>query len=138
MLILMFAAVVTGLVLLIRRAARPSELSLPFVPLELQEQAHALVERGQRAMAVELVHERTGLGITAARRYVDDLAAGMISRTPHPGGTSAGLPHGGVPDLAARVRDLKASGRAEQAVLLVRGETGMAEADAWRFVDSIR
>ncbi|WP_157253535.1 hypothetical protein [Nonomuraea typhae] len=40
-------------------------------------------------------------------------------------------------DLAWRVRDMKAAGRTEQAVFLVRGETGMGEDDARRFVNSL-
>ncbi|OUC82557.1 hypothetical protein CA984_41195, partial [Streptosporangium minutum] len=41
-------------------------------------------------------------------------------------------------DLATRVRLLKTAGRSAQAVLLVRGETGMSEPDAQRFVDAIQ
>ncbi|MER6951192.1 hypothetical protein ABT294_44980 [Nonomuraea sp. NPDC000554] len=40
-------------------------------------------------------------------------------------------------DLAARVRQLKASGRTEQAIHLVCGETGMDQMAATRFVESI-
>ncbi|MBB4919131.1 hypothetical protein ACFY19_00025 [Streptosporangium saharense] len=80
LLILFFGAIVTGLVLLVRRAARPATF------------------------------------------------------LPHPANTSSS--RGGA-DLASRVHDLKVSGRAEQAVLLVRGETGMTEPDARRFVDAI-
>ncbi|MFF4415571.1 hypothetical protein ACFYY8_23820 [Streptosporangium sp. NPDC001559] len=49
---------------------------------------------------------------------------------------SSAIPRRGA-DLASRVHDLKVSGRAEQAVLLVRGETGMTEPDARRFVDAV-
>ncbi|MFJ2033008.1 hypothetical protein [Streptosporangium sp. NPDC087985] len=54
------------------------------------------------------------------------------SRPPAP------LPSGHSADLATRVRLLKDVGRAEQAVLLVRGETGMSGPDAQRFVESIQ
>ncbi|GII27481.1 hypothetical protein [Planotetraspora mira] len=38
-------------------------------------------------------------------------------------------------DLATKVRGLKSQGRYEQAVLLVRGETGFGEEEARSFVD---
>ncbi|GAA4583878.1 hypothetical protein GCM10023194_22330 [Planotetraspora phitsanulokensis] len=38
-------------------------------------------------------------------------------------------------DLATKVRGLKSQGRYEQAVLLVRGETGLVEEEARSFVD---
>lgn len=41
------------------------------------------------------------------------------------------------PDLADRARALKAAGRTEQAIHLVRGETGMDEAQAVAFVNSL-
>ncbi len=83
LLILFFGAIVTGLVLLVRRATRPATF------------------------------------------------------LPHPvGHPNTPSPRGGA-DLASRVHDLKVSGRAEQAVLLVRGETGMTEPDARRFVDAV-
>ncbi|MEV7966908.1 hypothetical protein AB0O34_13125 [Sphaerisporangium sp. NPDC088356] len=47
------------------------------------------------------------------------------------------LPRTAGPDLATRVRELKAAGRQEQAVYLVRGETGMDSREAHLFVDSI-
>ena len=50
------------------------------------------------------------------------------------------LPYAGVvagPDLATRVRELKAAGRAEQAIHLVRGETGMGQREAELFLDSL-
>ncbi|MEU0570464.1 hypothetical protein ABZ297_34445 [Nonomuraea sp. NPDC005983] len=40
-------------------------------------------------------------------------------------------------DLAARVRWLKTSGRTEQAIHLVCGETGMDQMAATRFVESL-
>ncbi|GAA3100573.1 ribosomal protein L7/L12 [Streptosporangium carneum] len=160
-LLLVFGAVVTVLVLLARRAAAPSSspLSAPHLdlgpkgrpgPSDLQGQVRALLGQRKKIQAIKLVREQTGLGLAAAKKYVDDLEAG---RFPEPPSSLSrhGLAHQGFPDrgeapsapsyhgadLATRVRDLKASGRVEQAVFLVRGETGMAESDAWRFVDSI-
>ncbi|MEV8637908.1 ribosomal protein L7/L12 [Streptosporangium sp. NPDC051023] len=154
--ILVVAGVAAGLVLLVRLAARPSTSFSPVPPsgsaglkgdsgpVGLQAQVQSLLGQGKKIHAVKLVRERTGLGLAEAKRYVDDLAAGRL-QTPapfpghlsHPGGPPPELPQRGGADLADRVRDLKASGRAEQAVFLVRGETGMTEPDAWRFVDSI-
>ncbi|MBG0831895.1 ribosomal protein L7/L12 [Planomonospora sp. ID67723] len=126
---------IIGVALLVRRAGRSRALARsgvlaprPMSAADLQSQAHALIAQGKQISAIKLVREQTGLGLAEAKRYVDDLAAGrmpMASRT---------TPHG---DLAGRVRELKASGRAEQAVLLVRGETGMAEAEARSFVQAI-
>ncbi|GAA4576399.1 hypothetical protein [Planotetraspora kaengkrachanensis] len=44
---------------------------------------------------------------------------------------------GGPADLATKVRGLKSQGRYEQAVFLVRGETGFSEDAARSFVDRV-
>jgi hypothetical protein len=54
----------------------------------------------------------------------------MRARRPFDGSGS----HGSF-DLATKVRGLKSQGRYEQAVLLVRGETGLVEEEARSFVD---
>ncbi|MFG6194036.1 hypothetical protein [Nonomuraea sp. JJY05] len=41
------------------------------------------------------------------------------------------------PDLATRVRLLKQAGRIEQAIFLVRGETGMGQDEAIRFINAL-
>ncbi|MBB2910517.1 hypothetical protein FHS43_001780 [Streptosporangium becharense] len=50
---------------------------------------------------------------------------------------SAPYPGAGGADLATRVRELKSAGRTEQAVHLVRGETGMGRREAELFVDGL-
>ncbi|MGV9328324.1 hypothetical protein [Streptosporangium sandarakinum] len=109
-------------------------------PAELHHQVTGLIAAGKTVQAVKLVREQTGLGLADAKRYTDDLAAGRPPhRAFHPGATAPGPIAAPQPaaDLATRVRHLKAAGRTEQAVFLVRGETGMDEADAQRFVDSL-
>ncbi|GIH96858.1 ribosomal protein L7/L12 [Planobispora siamensis] len=119
---------VTGMVRSARRSASPPQPRLS--PADLNAQAHVLIAQDKKIHAIKLVREQTGLGLAEAKRYVDDLAAGRVS--PLPKGASP--LHG---DLAERVRDLKEGGRSEQAVLLVRGETGMTEDEARRFVEAI-
>ncbi|MEV4245721.1 hypothetical protein AB0J63_20185 [Streptosporangium canum] len=113
---------------------------------QLHRQATALVTAGNAIAAIKLVREQTGLDLTNAKRYVDDLRAGRTPQPPpsHHGATAAHPPTPLSPpgyygtDLATRVRLLKTTGRSGQAVLLVRGETGMSEPDAQRFVDAIQ
>ncbi|WP_214410306.1 ribosomal protein L7/L12 [Sphaerisporangium fuscum] len=97
------------------------------IPGDLQGQAHALAAQGRKIEAIKLVRQRTGFGLKQAKDYVDALEAGRIPLTPAP-------PRD---DLATRVRRLKSEGRTEQAVFLVRGETGMNEPDAQAFVDQL-
>jgi hypothetical protein len=58
--------------------------------------------------------------------------SGRVARARRP--FDGSVSHGSF-DLATKVRGLKAQGRYEQAVLLVRGETGLVEEDARSFVD---
>ncbi|MBB5967890.1 50S ribosomal protein L7/L12 [Planomonospora venezuelensis] len=133
---------IVGGLLLSRRTGRsrplppPGPLAPRMGPGDLRTQAQALIAQGKQIHAVKLVREQTGMRLVEAKRYVDDLAAGRMPATPPAFPAPPGVPRGG--DLADRVRGLKASGRAEQAVLLVRGETGMAEDEARSFVDAIR
>ncbi|MFF0311370.1 hypothetical protein ACFYSC_28395 [Streptosporangium sp. NPDC004379] len=132
-----------GVIRLATRGSRGSAAPRPRLdPAELHRQATGLITAGKTIQAVKLVREQTGLGLADAKRYTDDLAAGRppYPAFPHPGHTTA-PGHTAAPqpaaDLAGRVRHLKATGHTEQAVLLVRGETGMNDADARRFVDSL-
>ncbi|MFF0248768.1 hypothetical protein ACWDR9_29375 [Streptosporangium sandarakinum] len=143
-LVALLAVPAAFLIGVIRRANRGSVTSAPrprLDPAELHRQATILITAGKTIQAVKLVREQTGLGLADAKRYTDDLAAGRPPyRAPlHPGPAASGPVAAPQPaaDLATRVRHLKAAGRAEQAVFLVRGETGMDEADAERFVDSL-
>ncbi|WP_449066133.1 50S ribosomal protein L7/L12 [Planomonospora algeriensis] len=122
---------VIGAIVLMRRSARPSVPAPRLGPAELHHRVQDLTAQGKQLEAIKLIREQTGLGLAAAKRYADDVAAGRA-----PGGARE-IPRRGGADLADRVRELKAAGRAEQALFLVRGETGMAEADARRFVDAI-
>ena len=152
-LVAIFGAFATGLVLLVRRASRPpasfppaySDRKIQLDSFELESQVRALLEQRKKIHAVKLVREQTGLGLAAAKGYVDDLEAGRIppalpqlpGRLAHHERARPEFSRQSGADLASRVRDLKLSGRAEQAVFLVRGETGMTESEAQRFVDSI-
>ncbi|GII04883.1 ribosomal protein L7/L12 [Planobispora takensis] len=119
---------VIGMVRSARRAAGPPQPRLS--PADLNARAQALIARNKKIHAIKLVREQTGLGLAEAKRYVEDLAAGGV---PLP--LKGAAPLRG--DLADRVRGLKEAGRTEQAVLLVRGETGMTEDEARRFVGAI-
>jgi hypothetical protein len=139
--VLLGAVIAATVLILLRRDQRrnpPSYISAwqdqrtlaPPVSDDLQGQAYALASQGKKIHAIKLVRQHTGLGLKEAKAYVDALAAG---RNPPP------LGHAGFAreDLAARVRRLKSDGRAEQAVFLVRGETGMEQADAEAFVHQL-
>ncbi|MBG0823219.1 50S ribosomal protein L7/L12 [Planomonospora sp. ID91781] len=128
------ALLAVAAIALMRRSARPSTPAPRLDPAELHHRVRDLTAQGRAIQAIKLIREQTGLGLADAKRYADDVAAG---RAPLPPGGAQGVTRRGGADLAGRVRELKAAGRAEQALFLVRGETGMAEADARRFVDAI-
>ncbi|GII82121.1 hypothetical protein Ssi03_01110 [Sphaerisporangium siamense] len=126
------------------RATGPSYVSAwqdhgaPPSPGDVQGQAYALVAQGKKIQAIKLVREHTGLGLADAKAYVDALAESRpvppaVARKVAPP-PQAAVPAPPRDDLATRVRALKADGRAEQAVYLVRGETGMGRQDAEAFV----
>lgn len=99
-------------------------------PEELEHRVHELVAQNAPIQAIKLVRQQTGLGLKEAKAYVDDLAAGRLPRQrPITRGTNG--------DLAGRVRKLIQDGYGEQAVLLVRGETGMSQDEAERFIASL-
>ncbi|MEO3809338.1 hypothetical protein ABGB17_10095 [Sphaerisporangium sp. B11E5] len=115
------------------------------VPQDLEQLVGGLVRERRQIQAIKELRQRTGLGLADAKAVVDGVAAGQplhshpimarfrpVQRTPLPS-TPQDLP----PDLATRVRQLKAAGREEQAIFLVRGETGMEEHEARLFVDSL-
>ncbi|WP_433356828.1 ribosomal protein L7/L12 [Microtetraspora malaysiensis] len=102
---------------------------VPPLPHDLQERVRELCSQGKKIHAIKAVREGTGLGLKEAKDVVDALDAGRPIPTAQPVG------HPG--DLASRVRELKAAGRAEQAVFLVRGETGMTQAEAETFVNAL-
>ncbi|WP_182900897.1 ribosomal protein L7/L12 [Microbispora sp. H10830] len=119
----------------VRAGARPagplawrSPGLLPPVSADLQHRVRELYADNKKIEAIKLIREQTGLGLKEAK----DLAEALVSGRPLPV-----APGHARPDLASRVRELKAAGRGEQAVFLVRGETGMGQSEAERFVDAI-
>jgi ribosomal protein L7/L12 len=96
----------------------------PPISADLYEQLEDLVRHNRKIEAIRRVRHATGAGLKEAKAAVDAIAAGTYTLATRE-------------DLAARVRALKAGGRAEQAVLLVRGETGMSQAEAETFVEAI-
>ncbi|WP_406314397.1 hypothetical protein OHA77_39245 [Streptosporangium sp. NBC_01639] len=134
-------AVVTTVTITLARRGSPT----PTPPQQLdaaglQHHVMALIAANKPIFAIKLIREQTGLDLKSAKQHVDDLRAG---RTPRPLPPNHYIPATPPPlsrgaDLATRVRLLKDAGRDGQAVLLVRGETGMSEPDAQHFVDSIQ
>ncbi|MFF3444355.1 ribosomal protein L7/L12 [Streptosporangium sp. NPDC002721] len=116
-------------------------------PQGLHEAVTRLTRQGQKIHAIKELRRYTGLGLKEAKDVVDAVAMGhdlwthpLMARF-RPTGPMVSPGASGIavtgPDLAARVRELKAAGRAEQAVHLVRGETGMGEREAELFVEAL-
>ncbi|SDL44431.1 Ribosomal protein L7/L12 C-terminal domain-containing protein [Nonomuraea maritima] len=107
----------------------------PAIPPDLRDHLLRLIAQGRKIEAIKVLRGRLpSLGLKQAKDIVDSLQAGtpaLGSRTPPPGIPAA------TADLADRVRALKAQGRQEQAIHLVRGETGMDDAEATAFVNAI-
>lgn len=101
---------------------------------ELDGALHDLIRQDKKIQAIKLLREHTDLSLKQAKEAVDGLAAGYPIHYPPAIARRPARPQA---DLASRVRELKEAGRAEQAVLLVRGETGMDEPSATLFVDSL-
>ncbi|MER5650913.1 ribosomal protein L7/L12 [Streptosporangium sp. NPDC002524] len=150
-------AVVIGVVVAAMKGARAVSGGrapvIPPTPQGLHETVTGLTRRGLKIQAIKELRQYTGLGLKESKMVVDAVAAGHDMWS-HP--VMAGFrparpvvpPNAGVPDapgapvltgpdLATRVRGLKAAGRTEQAVHLVRGETGMGEREAELFVDTL-
>lgn len=127
--LLVIAAASTATIALIRaNANRPTLPTAPLTPPELEGHIRDLVASGQKIYAVKLVREQTGLGLKAALAMVENVAGQRPRQA---------LPSYDRPDLASRVRELKALGRTQQAIHLVCGETGMTEDEATTFVNSL-
>ncbi|WP_067126969.1 ribosomal protein L7/L12 [Microtetraspora malaysiensis] len=134
--LVMAVALIIVIVLAARAGARPSTRLAwrspgltPPIPRDLQERVRALCAEGKKIHAIKALRDGTGLSLKDAKDVVDALDAGRPVPTTQPDGQPG--------DLASRVRELKAAGRAEQAVFLVRGETGMTQAEAETFVDAL-
>ncbi|WP_326640634.1 hypothetical protein OG884_36805 [Streptosporangium sp. NBC_01755] len=138
--------IVIGVVMAARKGSRvPMPMPIPMAtPQGLHELVTELTRRGRKIEAIKELRHHTGLSLRESKMIVDDVAMGhdlwsqpaMARFKPS---QPTALPHAGaaVPDLATRVRELKAAGRAEQAVYLVRGETGMGEREAELFVEAL-
>ncbi|MDP9844223.1 50S ribosomal protein L7/L12 [Streptosporangium lutulentum] len=134
-------AIVLGVVVVARRGDRASlPPPMPPAPQDLQELVTRLTRQGQKIHAIKALRHHTGLGLSESKKVIDAVALGhpmwshpvLAPFRPSP----VALPHAG-PDLATRVRELKAAGRTAQAIHLVRGETGMGQAEAELFVGSL-
>jgi len=103
------------------------------LPPALHERVRQLLRSNRTLEAVKVVRqELPGMSLKAARDAVLAVGRGAppaVAPSPSP------RPIG--EDLAARVRRLKADGRRDQAIFLVRGETGMDHDEASAFVDAI-
>ncbi|MGJ6964151.1 hypothetical protein ACSDR0_19775 [Streptosporangium sp. G11] len=120
---------------------------MPSTPERLHETVTGLTRQGRKIEAIKELRRHTGLGLQESKAIVDAVAGGhdmwshhlMARFAPaHPMvPPSAGATAVTGPDLATRVRELKAAGRVEQAVYLVRGETGMGEHEAELFVETL-
>jgi hypothetical protein len=137
--------IVLGIVAAVRKGNRaPVPPLIPPTPQDLQELVTQLTRQGRKIQAIKELRQHTGLGLAEAKKVIDAVAMGHTMWS-HPvlarfRPSSVALPHTGAitgPDLATRVRELKAAGRAEQAIHLVRGETGMGQREAELFVDNL-
>jgi hypothetical protein len=138
-------AIVLGAAVAVLRGNKASvPPPVPPAPQELQELVTQLTRQGRKVQAIKELRQHTGLGLAEAKKVIDAVAMGhtmwshpVLARfRPSP----VALPYAGAvagPDLATRVRELKAAGRAEQAIHLVRGETGMGQREAELFLDSL-
>ncbi|WP_163512615.1 50S ribosomal protein L7/L12 [Fodinicola acaciae] len=116
-----------------RIPARPAAGPIHQVPIgpDTLVEIRASLARGQKILAIKQLREATGLGLADAKRLADAMEAGH--QPPSRGGQASERK----PDLARRVRELRAAGRDMEAVQLVADETGMGLADAERFVRSL-
>ncbi|WP_283136093.1 ribosomal protein L7/L12 [Rhizohabitans arisaemae] len=126
-------AIVLGVVMIFRRRVVKQSIpvagSPPAVPgADFETRAMALIQNGKKIQAIKLIREETGLGLKQAKHVADQMEAG---RYVPPRRAVA------VPDLATRVRELTAAGRTEQAIHLIRGETGMGQDEAEHFIQAL-
>ncbi|MFI9554041.1 ribosomal protein L7/L12 [Nonomuraea endophytica] len=133
------AAVAVSLVTLGRRRGEQKPPPSLHSPADTEQEVLRLLQQGKTIHAIKIVRERSRLGLKEAKDLVEDVAAGRGRLTDHPAfaGMRPSLPRRGTGDLAGRVRNLVAEGHRQQAIYLVRGETGMAEDEAERFITSL-
>lgn len=106
--------------------------TVPRLPPALHERVRQLLQSNRTLEAIKVVRqELPGMPLKAARDAVLAVGRGAPPAVPPSPRQAVGE------DLAARVRRLTADGRREQAIFLVRGETGMDHDEASAFVDAI-
>ncbi|MCT9933076.1 ribosomal protein L7/L12 [Planotetraspora sp. A-T 1434] len=134
---LIFLGLVMVVFFAVRAGARPStqlgwrSATLPPpVSADLQNHVRHLYAAGRKIEAIKVIREATGLGLREAKTLAEALASGQVIPAVPVGDPAR-------PDLASRARQLKAAGRAEQAVFLVRGETGMGQSEAEAFIEAL-
>lgn len=146
LLILLIALILLGggtaLIVRLNRGARhAAALDEPIRPEHLEEHLRTLIQQNKQIRAIKLLREQTGMGLKDAKDAIDALAAGRpishraylwLTRSGHT--ATPALPQA---DLATRARNLKEAGKTEQAVFLVRGETGWNEQEAIAFVEAL-
>ncbi|WP_179282429.1 ribosomal protein L7/L12 [Streptosporangium subroseum] len=137
--------IVLGIVVAVRKGGGASvPPPTPLAPQDLQGLVTQLTHQGRKVHAIKELRRHTGLSLAEAKKVVDAVAMGhpmwahpaLARFRPSP----VALSHTGVatgPDLATRVRELKAADRVEQAIHLVRGETGMGQREAELFVGTL-
>lgn len=105
------------------------------IPPDLRDHLLRLIAQGRKIEAIKALRDRQpSLGLKQAKDLVESLqfnTQALGSQKPRPGVPTA------TGDLADRVRALKAQHRHEQAIHLVRGETGMSHPEATAFVEAI-
>ncbi|WP_066370981.1 hypothetical protein [Herbidospora mongoliensis] len=104
---------------------------IPQIAEPVRERVRELGAENRLIEAIKVVRQETGLGLRDAKFVTESIIAGRYLPT----STERALQTG--PDLASRVRELKEAGRTEQAIFLVRGETGMNRQQAEAFVGLI-
>ncbi len=133
--VLIVLAALIAITVYLATRRRPAPPMQPIAPIrlapELEHELRHLIAQRQLIHAIKTLRQHTGLDLRTAKNIVDAMAAGH---------DLTGHPHIRPPmqaDLATRVRELLQAGRTEQAIFLVRGETGMDAQAAERFVASL-
>jgi hypothetical protein len=121
-----------------------SLLSQPIDPMVVSVVV-GLLGRSRKFQAIKELRRATGLGLADAKALIEAIQSGhrppatvipgeAVDVSTRPGAGSAAAAD---PGLAERARSLRATGRETEAVRLVCDETGMAMADAAKFVRSL-
>jgi hypothetical protein len=135
--LLIIAVIATGALVTRRRTGRTTLITTPTTPHHLEQHLRNLIHQNKKIHAIKLLREHTGMGLKDAKDAVDRMALGHPLSGPPGAPRLTARPAPPQDDLATRVRHLKQQDRTEQAIFLVRGETGMNEAEATLFVNSL-